>query len=115
MSPVVIPARSEGHSVHRKIIFTVLAAAAALSLMLLAAAFAHAYRAREFGDAFLADIRNLRVGQSTYRDVLRLQAKYRSRSSRAAGTCDENLCVMDFSGERLGLISVAVCGQARLA
>ncbi len=93
----------------RRVFFTILTAAAAICLALLAVAFAQAYRARAFGNEFLADVRNRRVGQSTYQDVLRVQAKYRSRSSSEPGDCDQNLCDMAFSGGnerlyRLGLV-----------
>jgi len=93
----------------RRVLFTILAATAAILLTLLAVAFAQAYRARAFGNEFLADVRNLRVGQSTYQDVLRVQAKYRPRSSSELGNCEQNLCDMAFSGGneqlyRLGLV-----------
>lgn len=96
-----------------KIIFAILAAAAAIFLTLLSAAFAQAYRAREFGNEFLSDARNLRVGQSTYEDVLRIRAKYRSRSLNDLGSCDQNSCETGFSGGNkwlyhLGLVPGAV-------
>jgi hypothetical protein len=97
----------------RRVFLTILTAAAAICLALLAIAFAQAYRARAFGNEFLADVRNLRVGQSTYQDALRVQAKYRSRWSSELGDCDQNLCDMAFSAGnewlyRLGLVPGAI-------
>lgn len=80
----------------RKIVSTVLAVAAAIPLILLAVAFAQAYRAREFGNDFLADARKLRVGQSTYEDVLKVRAKYQSRSKGGLGDCNQDLCNLAF-------------------
>jgi hypothetical protein len=96
-----------------KWVTTVLGGIVLVALLLLAFALGQAYRAREFGNAFLSDVGKLRVGQSTYEDVLRVQARYRSRSSVEGGSCDRNLCVLAFSAGnewlyRLGLVPGAM-------
>jgi hypothetical protein len=83
----------------RKIIPTIFGGAALLFSTLLACALWQAYRARANGDEFLSDVRKLRVGQSTYEDVLRIQANYKSRSSVQGNACDRNLCILDFCFE----------------
>jgi len=97
----------------RKIALTILGGAALLFSILLTCALGQAYRARAEGDAFLSDVRGLRVGQSTYDDVLRIQTKYKSYSSVEGNRCDRDLCDVDFlSGNKwlyeLGLVPGAM-------
>jgi hypothetical protein len=80
-----------------KIVLTAFGAAGLLFLILLACALGQAYRARAMANAFLSDVRELRVGQSTYDDVLRIRTNYKNRSSVEASECDQNLCTLDFS------------------
>jgi hypothetical protein len=83
----------------RKIVPAIFGGAALLFSILLACALGQAYRARANGDEFLSDVRKLRVGQSTYDNVLRIQTNYKSRSSVEGNGCDRNLCILDFSFE----------------
>jgi hypothetical protein len=97
----------------RKIALTILGGAALLFSILLACAFGQAYRARAEGESFLSDVRGLRVGQSTYDDVLRIQTKHKSYSSVVGNRCDRDLCNVDFlSGNKwlyeLGLVPGAI-------
>src|SRR5258708_7957050 len=93
----------------RKIVLSTLACAALLFSILLACALGQAYHARSRANAFLSDVRKLRIGQSTYDDVLRIKTNYKNRSSVESNDCDRDLCVLDFSFENrwlyhLGLV-----------
>jgi hypothetical protein len=73
-----------------------LGGAALLLSLLLICALGQAYRARARGNAFLSDVRQLRVGQSTYDDVLRIKTKYEGRSWSEDKACDDQ-CIVNFS------------------
>jgi hypothetical protein len=68
---------------------------------MLACALAQAYRARAFANAILSDVRKLRVGRSTYDDVLKVQAQYKSASSVESDSCDRALCGLFFERESM--------------
>jgi hypothetical protein len=80
-----------------KIVLTISSAVGLFFLTLLACALVQGYHARSMANRFLSDVRKLRVGQSTYDDVLRIQTNYKSRSSVEGKECDQNLCILDFS------------------
>ena len=96
-----------------KIIPIIFGGAALLFSILLACALGQAYRARANGDEFLSDVRKLRVGQSTYDDVLKIQANYKSRSSVQGNGCDRNLCILSFSFENRWLYHFGLVPGAR--
>jgi hypothetical protein len=80
----------------RKIVLTTFGAATILLLILLACALV-AYHARAMAHGFLSDVRNLRIGQSTLDDVLRIRTNYESRSTVESNGCDQILCILDFA------------------
>ena len=80
----------------RKVLMTLGGAALLLSLLLICA-LGKAYRARAKGNAFLSDVRQLRVGQSTYDDVLRIKTKYEGRPWSEDKACDRDQCIVNFS------------------
>jgi hypothetical protein len=101
------------NTLSRKIALAILGGAALLFSILLACALGQAYYSRAEGYAFLSDVRGLRVGQSTYDDILRIQTKYKSYSSVEGNRCDRDLCDVDFlSGNKwlyeLGLVPGAM-------
>lgn len=99
----------------RKIILSIFAAAVLVFITLLSYAFGQAYRAREFGNTFLSDVRKLHVSQSTYADVLRIQTKYRSRSLIEGDGCNKNLCIIDFSDDNKWLYHFGLVPGARFS
>jgi len=84
-------------------------------LILLACAEGQAYRARQFANAILSDVRKLRVGQSTYDDVSKVWANYKSRSSIEGNGCDRIQCILDFSSENKWLYDFGLVPGARFA
>jgi hypothetical protein len=91
----------------RKVLMT-FGAAILLSLLPIWA-MGQAYRARAKGNAFLWDVRQLRVGQSTYDDVLKIRTKYEGRSWSEDKACDRDQCNVNFSFDnkwlyRFGLV-----------
>ena len=92
----------------RKVLMTLGAAALLLSLLLVCA-LGQAYRARARGNAFLSDLRQLRVGQSMLDDVLRIKTKYQGRSWSEDKVCGQDQCIVNFSFDnkwlyRFGLV-----------
>jgi hypothetical protein len=81
--------------VRYKVALTIFGAAAFLFSIPLACALEQAYRARERGEAFLSNVRRLRVGQSTYDDVVAIETRYKSQSSFYGDRCDRDLCDVD--------------------
>jgi hypothetical protein len=97
----------------RKILLRILASVAILFSALLAFALGQAFHVRATGNSFLSDVRKLSVGHSTYDDLLRIQANYRSYSSIEGNKCDRDLCILDFSFDnkllcQLGLVPGAM-------
>jgi hypothetical protein len=95
-------------SMLRKALMMTGGAALLLSLLLICA-LGQAYHARVRGTAFLSDVRRLRVGQSTYDDVLRIKTKYDGRSWSEDKACDQDQCIVNFSFDnkwlyRFGLV-----------
>lgn len=79
-----------------RIVLKTFGAAALVTIILLACALGQAYHARTMAHRFLSEVRKLRVGQSTYDDVLRIQTNYKNRSSIESNSCDHNLCIVGF-------------------
>ena len=97
----------------RKMLIIIPVCVVAFLSVLLACALVQAFEARADCNAFLSDIRNLRVGESTYDDVVRIHATYRNRSSVEGNTCERNLCILDFSFENIWLYHSGLVPGAR--
>jgi hypothetical protein len=73
-------------------IFKVVLGAAILCAIVLGLATAQSYLSRLNADAFLTDIKQLRISQSSLEDVLRIQARYRIYSQGPEESCSVRSC-----------------------
>lgn len=105
----------EAVSLRLRIILATLATATLIFMTLLACAFGQAYHARHFSNAFLSDVRKLHLGQSTYDDVLRIHAKYKSRALVDGDGCNTNSCTIDFSDDNKWLYYFGLVPGARFS
>jgi len=91
----------------------ILLGSSALIMVLMGLLVGETFATRYQAAGFLNDVRALRVGRSSFGDLVRLRQKYKRFSSVDSLACNPNLCTMYFSFDNRWLYRLRVLPASR--